>query len=864
MECFKVENLSFTYPKRDKKTLDGINITINQGEFVTLIGKSGSGKTTLLRLLKPSLAPFGDINGCISFLGKDVNTLSKGEDAAKIGFVMQKPDNQIVCDKVWHELAFLGESLGLKQGEIRMRVAEMASFFGIENWFYNKVSDLSGGQKQLLNLASVMVMQPEVLILDEPSSQLDPISAREFLKAVERINRELGTTVILTEHRLSEAFPISDRVIVIDDGKIIADEKPKKVAQILKNENHSMYYALPIPALVANSVCDGEETPLTIREGRVWLENYKKNNIINPELIKKRENKEFKDGYAVEIKDVFFRYEKDSPDIVKGLNLKVRKGEFYAVLGGNGTGKTTTLSLISGQNTPYRGKIIINGSTLGMLPQNPESLFLKSTVYDDLSDVLKGQKLSKEDEEKRIYDALNICRLFSLSGSHPYDLSGGEQQRLALAKVLLLSPEIILLDEPTKGMDEEFKEEFYDIISGLLKAGHTVIMVSHDIEFCAKYADRCALFFDGNITSEDIPDKFFKGKNFYTTAACRMAGTVLPDAVIPDDIILALGGKIKKREKKDITLPPVYKKESAEKKEKISPLRIIFGVIFALLFILIVCYDKGPNPSTILTVGLQLASIVTLAISLYFLLPKGEEKTKEEEISIKITKGTLLAFLFIIIAVPLTIFMGIHLFEDRKYYFISLLIIFETLIPFFAVFEKRKPKARELILISTICAIAVAGRTVFLPFPQFKPVIALVIITGMCFGGEMGFLVGAVTGFVSNFFFGQGPWTPWQMFGFGIIGYVSGILFGLKIIKREKIPVCILGFLLTFLYGLITNPSTVIQFQSNINFKMLLASYITGFPFDVVHGVSTSFFLWFLIEPMKEKLSRIKIKYGLI
>ena len=228
MESYQIENLSFTYPERESKALEDICLTVNQGEFITLCGKSGCGKTTLLRLLKTAVAPHGILKGSIYFNGRIISQINSKEQAAEIGFVMQSCDNQIVTDKVWHELAFGLESLGYSTPEIRTRVSEMASFFGIQTWFHKKVTELSGGQKQLLNLASVMVMQPSVLILDEPTSQLDPIAAQEFLKTLEKINRELGTTVILTEHRLEDAFPISDRVVVMDNGKIIADGTPKK------------------------------------------------------------------------------------------------------------------------------------------------------------------------------------------------------------------------------------------------------------------------------------------------------------------------------------------------------------------------------------------------------------------------------------------------------------------------------------------------------------------------------------------------------------------------------------------------------------------------------------------------------------
>ncbi len=404
MESIRIENLDFTYPTRTDKTLDDINFTVNQGEFVLLCGKSGCGKTTLLKLLKSSLSPFGEISGTICFKGKSLSSYSAKEQASDIGFVMQNPDNQIVTDKVWHELAFGLESLGCKQNEIRARVSEMASFFGIQTWFYKNVTELSGGQKQLLNLASVMVVGPSVLILDEPTSQLDPIAAGEFLNTLEKINRELGTTVILTEHRLEEAFPMADRVIVMDEGKIIADEAPEEVGRILKLKNHDMYKGLPTPMRVHGEVPNTLPCPLTVRDGRLWLEEYAKKNRLQPDRIPKDA---VQNSYAtvIEVKDVWFRYGKDLPDAVKGLNVSVSKGELFCLVGGNGTGKTTTLTLISGLNTPYRGNVLIKGEhiskiknlydgLLGVLPQNPQSVFVKKTVYLDLMEILSEKSKS--------------------------------------------------------------------------------------------------------------------------------------------------------------------------------------------------------------------------------------------------------------------------------------------------------------------------------------------------------------------------------------------------------------------------------------------------------------------------------------
>ncbi|HRR36029.1 MAG TPA: ATP-binding cassette domain-containing protein, partial [Clostridia bacterium] len=468
MESYTIKNLTFSYPEKEKKVLNNLSFSIERGQFVTLCGPSGCGKTTLLRQLKTVLAPHGSLSGDIIFEGKPLSEVDIRTQSSKIGFVMQSPDNQIVTDKVWHELAFGLESLGFNTPAIRLKVAEMASFFGIETWFYKNVTELSGGQKQLLNLAAIMAMQPSVLILDEPTSQLDPIAATEFISAVEKINRELGVTVIITEHRLEEVFAISDRVLVMDEGRIICDGTPNEVGEQLKDLHHGMFLAMPVPMRVYAGVENSLACPVTVREGRTWLDTFTKNKQLR-DIPAEDSIKEQEGIPVIEFDEVWFKYEKDAPDVLKGLSMKIYQGEFYAILGGNGTGKTTALSLISGINKPYRGTVRINGKErskigdkelfnrmLGVLPQNPQALFVKKTVQEDLLEMLSGQKKSKAEKEQQIAKIAKLCRLEELLSMHPYDLSGGEQQRAALAKVLLLEPKILLLDEPTKGMDAEF------------------------------------------------------------------------------------------------------------------------------------------------------------------------------------------------------------------------------------------------------------------------------------------------------------------------------------------------------------------------------------------------------------------------
>lgn len=823
----KFENFSFCYPNREKNALQNVSFSLKQGEFAVLCGLSGCGKTTLLRQCKPVLAAYGEKRGKIFLNDIEIDNVSSFDAASKIGFVQQNSDNQIVTDKVWHELAFGLESLGYNQQTIRLRVAEMASFFGIQDWFYRSVSELSGGQKQLLALACVMVMQPSLLILDEPTAQLDPIAASEFLFAVEKVNRELGVTVLMAEHRFEEVFSMCSKVLIMDNGKMIFDGNPLNAGEFLKNKKHKMFVAMPTPIRIWSAVENNFPCPITVKDGREWISNM---NVRKTVQFSDIENKNL--NVAAELNDVWFKYDRNAPDIIKGLDFSAHFGEITAILGGNGTGKTTALSLISGLNKAYRGKVKIKGipiekipknelynNLIGVLPQNSQTLFTENTVEKDLNECLKNADLTKNEKRDRLEKIISLCRLDSLLDHHPYDLSGGEQQRAAFAKILLLEPEIILLDEPTKALDAEFKQAFAEILQKLAATGKAIIMVSHDVDFCAEYVNKCALFFDGNIVTKGTPHEFFSGNSFYTSSANRMSRHVLPQAVTVDDVITALDGEnitfnnenengknfFDDMQREFIAADNVYSKKICEKrfsfltKKKTIPPKNIFAV--AMIFLLI----------------------------------------------------------------PATVLMGVFVFGDRRYYFTSLLVIIESMIPFAFIFESRKPQAREIVLLAVLVAIAVAGRAAFFMIPQFKPVIAIIIIAGVSFGGEAGFLVGALSGFVSNMMFGQGPWTPWQMFAFGIIGFLAGTFFKNGLPKHEKITLCIFGaFSAFFIYGGILNISTVLTYQSYPNLEMFAASCIQALPFDIVHAAATVFFLAVISKQMLEKLNRIKIKYGIM
>ena len=873
MEVFTIRNLNFAYPEQEKNAISDLSLSVQPGEFLVLCGSSGCGKSTLLRQLKTVLAPHGRRSGEILFEGRNLDSLDQREQAEKIGFVQQSPENQIVTDKVWHELAFGLESLGYDTPTIRRRVAEMASFFGIQTWFYKPVTALSGGQKQLLNLASVMVLQPKVLILDEPTSQLDPIAASDFLATLGKINRELGTTIILTEHRLEEAFSFASRVAVMDKGRLLCTGTPAEVGAELKNSGSAMFLAMPAAMRIWSATDSKAACPISVCDGRNWLLDYAKSHDLKavPETQKPAPNGET----VVSAQELWFKYEQDAPDVVKGLSLELHKGEFLALLGGNGTGKTTSMRLLAGLRKAYRGELHISGS-VGMLPQNPQALFVKNTVREDLLEILP----KAERKSERLAQVVSLCKLTDLLDRHPYDLSGGEQQRAALAKILLLNPDILLLDEPTKGLDAEFKQVFGQILRTLQASGVAILMVSHDIEFCAKYADRCALFFDGNVVTEAEPRTFFSGNSFYTTAANRIARDVLLDAVTPEDVIAACGGAVEPEPElpQYARVLPEPKTEKAAAK-KLPVWRKILAAVSGIVSLVLIIQTLNVTDLTKLVnadgltalagdqlkrYGVMLISMLVFALSVSHKAERPDYLIQTPVEKRKLQKRTIVATLLILLLIPLTLFIGVYYFDGRKYYFISLLILLECMLPFFLIFEGRKPQARELVLIAILVALNVAGRAVFFMLPEFKPVVAMTILAGVAFGGETGFLVGAMTMLVSNMLFSQGQWTPWQMFSMGIIGWLAGVLYRKGVLRRSRISLCIFGVIAsTVVYGGIMNPASALMWAHTINWNILKSYYLTGVPIDLVRAIATFIFLWLGAEPMLEKLDRIKTKYGL-
>ncbi len=808
MEAVAVQNLSFIYPGEAQPALTDVSFSLPAGSFTALCGASGSGKSTLLRLLSPALAPFGKRRGTIDYYGCPQDCLTDREVAENIGFVFQNPERQMVTDTVWHELAFGLESLGMPTPVIRARVAEVATFFGLQELFHKPVAQLSGGQKQRVNLAAALALRPRLLLLDEPTAQLDPLAAEEFLAVLARVNRELGITVLLSEHRLEAVLPYAQRLLVLDGGRLVAQGPPGPVGAGLQHTLPPVFLSMPTPLRVFAGLGESGEPPLTVQAGRSWLMEYRERRPLR-ELLPEPEP--VSGETLLTAQDLHFRYTKDGPEVVRGLSLTLARGEIRALLGGNGAGKSTALRLLAGVLSPQRGRVTATGR-VGLLPQEPSVLFTQSTLAREL-------ELAGPPEQQA--EVIRLCRLEGLLERHPFDLSGGEEQRAALALLWLREPEVLLLDEPTKGLDGQAKAELAALLAQAAAAGKAILLVSHDVEFCAAHARRCGLFFDGDLVAEGSLREFFGQNSFYTTAASRMSRGLIPGAVTAADVLWACGGKTsgtgdgtgqgdektenKPGEREDSAADPA----GAERAEAWAEPEMTEA--------------KGSAPHSIASWGpIALACVL----------------------------------------IPLTLWAGSTVWQAR-YDVVSALLLLEILLPFFWLFEGRRPHAREIAVVAALITLGLVGRLLFMAVPQGKPVLAIVILAGAALGPSTGFLVGAATMLVSNMVFGQGPWTPWQMVGMGLAGLLAGLcFFGRKHKSPRGLAVFGAGAAL-LVYGPIVNASMVFLYQPKPSWPLLMAAFVSGLPFDLVQAVFTFGFLWVGARPVLEKLERLRDKQGL-
>lgn len=977
MKIIELKKLSFRYSGEDKEVLSDIDLAIEEGGFYVICGASGSGKSTLLRQLKTSLQPVGQRSGRILYYGRDLEEVSQYTQSAKIGFVFQNPDTQIVTDKVWHELAFGLESIGMPQDMIRVRVAEMASYFGIQNWFYQSTDTLSGGQKQLLNLASVMVMHPKVLLLDEPVSQLDPIAAADFMATIHKLHAEFGITVIMAEHSLEEVAAYVDEVIFMKEGRLIAKGKMEELGNILETHDPSMEEILTVPMQIARgyeklqkkkedtAFTTNDRIPYTVALGQKWMAQRfplaKQEEIKGFPFTKQEETEKFAfakqeeaqrflgakqeeagrftsvkqkekkslpakdpkkqnrgkrsfDGkkipFAIQCTELCYHYPQADVDVVDHLSLFVEEGAIFALMGGNGSGKTTTLHLLGGLLKPQKGTIEFFGRSLtkykekelrngilGVLPQDPTTLFVRKTVEEDLYEVLEDQKEQNqiktffgETKQEIWQNVIALLGIEDLLKKHPYDLSGGEQQKAALAKVLLRQPAILLLDEPTKGLDAGSKKRLGELLVGLSQKKVTILMVLHDIEFCAKYATKTGLFFDGNIASMQDTKEFFVENHFYTTAANRMCRNYFPDVVtVQDAIRVCTDTDIE--DCNEFVLKAVEQEKAVQEKnnqnkaeqDKIEQEKVQQNKMQQ---------DKEEQKKDEQSKNEQEKAKQDRAEGLSAENINGNkneisgkasvqnsdsdavtERTTKERIATERenskhsvdTKQILSVVLTELIGIPLCIAIGFFFFGDRKYLFISMMTAVLSCIPFWTSLSRGKYSAKKVVLIAVLVAIATAGRSVFFMFPGIKPMAAVVIVTGISLGAEAGFLTGSLTMLLSNMLFGQGPWTPWQMFSMGLIGLLAGLLATAGKERMEKrSSLCLLGLISPLvIYGGIMNFASLLMMSYTINKESIIAIYLSGIPMDMLHAVSTVIFLAVGGKPMLEKIERVKKKHGI-
>lgn len=455
------DDVTFRYPGSHGDVLSGVSMAVPAGAFALLVGGTGSGKSTLLSLAKPQIAPAGDRAGQVRVFGRPVDGLD-GAAACEVGYVFQDPDNQIVCDSVWHEMAFGLENLGTPQGEMRRRVAEASYFFGMGPWFHSDTDALSGGRKQLLALASTLVMQPRVLLLDEPTAQLDPIAARNFLHALFRVNRELGCTVVVATHEPELMVDYATCAFELVDGTVRAVENLGR-------------FKCEATLAERGALCDANAPA------------------------------------AVSARGAWFRYGRDDDWVLRGLDLEVRQGEVHALVGGNGCGKSTLLALIAGTRRAQRGEVRSAISAKAMLPQDPKALFAEERVDEELMEWAHIGGYGA-DEVQAMMGELGLADRADL---HPYDLSGGQRQMLALGKLLLVHPRLLLLDEPTKGLDRTARERVAGMIEAARRDGVTVIVSTHDLAFVRRVADRVSLMFDGELACTEPVGEFFRNNLFY-------------------------------------------------------------------------------------------------------------------------------------------------------------------------------------------------------------------------------------------------------------------------------------------------------------------------------------------------------------
>ncbi len=544
MAVIKVKNLTYHYPDSRNAALDRINLDIPEGQFVLVVGGSGSGKSALVRALAGLIPEFygGAYAGGVYLDNKEISQLQRRELVQKIGLVFQDPESQLVMTNVEQELAFGLENLALPNNLIKRRVMEMASALNLTDRLNGSIPELSGGQKQKVALASVLAMQPEILLLDEPTSQLDPIAGEDLLTMVRRLNEENGLTVVLIEQRLERCFHLADRILVMDRGQIVYDHHdPEEVARWAV-ANHSRFIP-PLARLFASVGYPG--VPVTVKQGRALLRN---NHLPEREagrhpsslpIPKKGVKAAIASQPLVDIKHVWFSYP-DGEEVLKDVNFTIDPGEFIVLMGENGAGKTTLVKNINGLLKPSRGQLKVGNRNVrqlsveeiapiaAYLSQDPNDYLFLPSVREELAFTLNNLGLPDDGISEQL---LKRLKLDSLADRNPRDLSTGERQRAALAAVLVSRPQLLMLDEPTRGLDYALKEELGAILQQLQSEGTAILVVTHDVEFAAEYAEKIVLMAQGSIIAEGDKYSMLSDSTFYCPQISKLFNNLVDGVV---------------------------------------------------------------------------------------------------------------------------------------------------------------------------------------------------------------------------------------------------------------------------------------------------------------------------------------------
>ena len=928
MALLELKELSFTYPGESVPALDRLSFRVEESEFVVLSGLSGCGKSTLLRLLKPGLTLGGIREGSILY-GGGIDPEDVRESAARVAYLQQSAEDQIVTDKVWHELAFGLESLGEDSALIRRRVAEVETFFGIEKLHEQETHRLSGGQKQLVSLAALMTLYPKLLLLDEPAASLDPIAAERFLSLLVRLNRELGITVIVAEQRFSQLLPYATKLVVLEKGRSIFCGDPREGGLALDEKKDPFLQAFPSAFRLALALQERSALPFSVQEGRAYVgriiekrsaenrsieaqsteaqsiegqsseeQSIKAKNIEKQSTTQKTEEPQGavpESMPAAVVDELSFRYDKNGADILHALSLTIRKGRVTALFGANGSGKTSLLKLIAGVLKPQDGSVHTSGRCF-MLPQEVRLLFSERTVLAQLK--AAAARIHK-DPEAAVREAAGRFQLDGLLSRNPHDLSGGEQKRLGLALVFLRSPELLLLDEPTAGTDVLFQQALKKELQTLRDSGAAIVLVTHDIEFAAEIADDALFLANGELAAEGSARDFLLQNRFYTTEIRRITEGLTEECVTLKEAAGILGGREAEEavgtsgEEASAGIPENADAVSKETDRGALPLwRKLLAALFLLGALGVMIYSAASGSLSGLSeaggvtpAGLkQLAlyggfSLLLFAAAIVSSVGRSVSKdaskihdTRFSEVSASGTENRRKSRLSLIVSlvvylllIPAALFLFLRFFGGRQYYLAAIAILLLAFVPVFFAYEKRRPGARDIALVAALSALAVAGRAAFFMMPQFKPVMAIVIIAGAALGAESGFFTGAVSMLVSNILFSQGPWTPWQMFAMGLIGFLAGCIFHRKAVKPGRFALGLFGALSAILlYGGIMNLSSALIFSTEVlNLSVVLSYYVTGFPMDLIHAAATFIFIFFLSEPLLYRIGRIRNKYGL-